>query len=210
MYLKTANSLIFQRTLPTAADFKFKNLLRKKKQKQKMDLECNKQEKTQRLVGLLCTSFVFQPRITVWLLKELLPSPPLELSSLLWSLLLSGTSFAADAIMKEVSLSPICCSRCADSIPMLPHPTMHIHHWNPLAPPVCLSVSFYLSLSLSLCTYPQAQTFVMMISLLVAPASPKTQEQQGIQQFGRKIRKTSNNTYNTHTHTVNTALKLSS
>jgi hypothetical protein len=74
-----------------------------------MDLECNKQEKTQRLVGLLCTSFVFQPRITVWLLKELLPSPPLELSSLLWLLLLSGTSFAAAAIMKEVSLSPICC-----------------------------------------------------------------------------------------------------
>ncbi len=34
----------------------------------------------------------------------------------------------------------------------------------------------------------------MMMSLLVAPASPKTQEQQGIQQFGRKIRKTSNNT----------------
>jgi hypothetical protein len=31
MYLKTANSLRFQRTLPTAADFKFKNLLKKKK-----------------------------------------------------------------------------------------------------------------------------------------------------------------------------------
>jgi len=113
-----------------------------------MDFECNKQEKTQTLVGLLCTSFGFQPRITVWLLKELLPSPPLELSSLLWLLLLSGTSFAAAAaIMKEVSLSPICCSRCADSIPMLPHPTMHTHHWNPLAPPVCLSVS------LSVCLY---------------------------------------------------------
>jgi hypothetical protein len=41
----------------------------------------------------------------------------------------------------------------------------------------------------------------MMMSLLKAPASPKTREQQGIQQFGRKIRKTSNNTYNTHTHT---------
>jgi len=33
MYLKTANSLRFQRTLPTAADFKFKNLLRKKNTK---------------------------------------------------------------------------------------------------------------------------------------------------------------------------------
>jgi hypothetical protein len=40
----------------------------------------------------------------------------------------------------------------------------------------------------------------MMMSSLVAPASPKIQEQQGTQQFGRKIRKTSNKTYNTHTH----------
>jgi len=39
--------------------------------------------------------------------------------------------------------------RCADSIPMLPHPTMHIHHCNLLAPPVCLSVS--LSVCLYLC-----------------------------------------------------------